>query len=278
MLVEELLGEGQHLPRSPQVLPAVLGSLELHPAHRRVAAVVAGAVRIEREELARLILHQSMPQMTAAVVLGVIHEQNAVIRRIRRSDPSRAERRSAGQRCRRGLLCQGIGLAELEAGADDAALFRTGGILDVGGRDEGAVAEEFEIGVAAVGVASAGRIGGLAVGVVEEFDAVLTFAAVHDVLEGADPRDVVTVGGARFCHVAEGDDEAPIGSMFDDMAIPGERGRQLFRLAPGACIVRADRIERLMLARVFAHEHDELFSIIGPRHARLGPLCRGRRG
>jgi phosphoglycerate dehydrogenase-like enzyme len=49
-------------------------------------------------------------------------------------------------------------------------------MLDVGGCNEGAVAEEFEIGVATVGVAGAGRIGGLAVGVVEEFDAVLAFA------------------------------------------------------------------------------------------------------
>ena len=177
----------------------------------------------------------------------------------------------SGECC--GVLCQSIGLTELEAGADDAALFRTGCILDVGGRDEGAVAEEFEIGVAAVGVADAGLVSGAALGVVEKFDSVLAFAAVHDVIQGADPRDVVSVGGARLGHVAEGDDEAAIGCVFDDVAIPGERGRKFFGLAPGACVVGADRVERVMLARVFAQEHDELFAIIGPSHARLRPLA-----
>lgn len=145
--------------------------------------------------------------------------------------------------------------------------------MNVGGRDEGAVAEEFEIRVAAVGVACAWRIGGAALGVVEKFDAILALAAVHDVIEGADPCDVVSVGGARLGHVAEGDDEAAIGCVFDDMAVSSERGRQFFGLAPGVCIVGADRIQRVMLARVFAHEHDELFAVIGPRHARLCPLA-----
>lgn len=172
------------------------------------------------------------------------------------------------------LFHQSIGLAELEPGADDAALFRTGGILDVGGRDKGAVAEKFEIGVAAVGVAGAGQIGGLAVGVVEELDAVFALAAVHDVLEGADPCDIVSVGVACFCHVAESDHEAAIGRVFDDMAIARERGREFFGLAPGACVVGADGKERVMLARVLTKEHDELLPIIGPCHARLRPLAR----
>lgn len=172
------------------------------------------------------------------------------------------------------LLCQSIGLTKLEAGADDAALFRAGGVVDVGGRDEGAVVEEFEIGVAAVGAAGAWRIGGVALGVVEKFDAILAFAAVHDVIEGADPCDVVSVGGAFLGHVAEGDDEAAIGSVFDDMAIPGERGGEFLWFAPGACVVVTDRIQRVMLAGVFAHERDELFAVIGPRHARLCPLAR----
>lgn len=179
----------------------------------------------------------------------------------------------AADRCL-ALLCQSIGLAKLEAGADDAALFRTGSILDVGGGDDGAVVEEFEIGVATVGVAGAGLVSGAALGVVEEFDAILAFAAVHDVIQGADPRDVVSVGGARFCHVAESDHEAAIGRVFDDMAIPGERGGEFFGLAPGACVVGADRVERVMLARVFAQEHHKLLSIIGSGHARLRPLAR----
>ncbi len=176
--------------------------------------------------------------------------------------------------CCLALFHQRIGLAELETGADDAALFRTGGILDVGGRDEGAVAEEFEIGIAAVGVASAGQVAGLAVGVVEEPDAVLAFVPVHEVLKGADPCDVVPVGGACFCHVAESDDEAAIGRVFDDMTISRERGREFFGLAPSPCVVGADRVKRVMLARVLTQEHDELLSIIGSGHARLRPLAR----
>ena len=172
------------------------------------------------------------------------------------------------------MLCQSIGLAELETGADDAALFRAGGILDVGSRNEGAVAEEFEIGVATVGVAGAGLVSGAALGVVKEFDAILAFTAVHDVIQGADPRDVVPVGDARFCHIAECDDEAAIGRVFDDMAIPVERGGEFFGLAPGACIVGAHRVKRMMLACVFAQEHDKLLTIIGSGHTRLSPLAR----
>jgi hypothetical protein len=83
----------------------------------------------------------------------------------------------------------------------------------------------------------------------------------------------VSVGGACFCHVSESDDKAAIGSVFDDMAISRERCREFFGFAPGACVVSADRKERMMLARVFTHEHDELRAVIGSSHARLGPLA-----
>jgi len=52
-----------------------------------VAAVVAGAVRVKREQLPRRKLHQRMAEMPAAFGFGVIDEQEAVIRRIRRRDP-----------------------------------------------------------------------------------------------------------------------------------------------------------------------------------------------
>ena len=138
-----------------------------------------------------------------------------------------------------GLLCQGIRLTELKACADDAVLLRSGGILDVGGGDDGTVVKEFKIGVAAVRVAGAGRIAGGSVGVMQQLDPILALASVLNVLQGANPRHIVTVGVAGLGPIAKGHDQAAIGSSLDDVSVAGQGGWQFLRFAPIARVVRA---------------------------------------
>lgn len=100
LLLVQLFGKREHLRLAPG-LATVQGTFELHPADTGVAAVVAGTVRIKRDQLPRLKLHQRMAEMTAATFRGVINEDKAVIRRIRWREPRGALGGFSGQRGRR---------------------------------------------------------------------------------------------------------------------------------------------------------------------------------
>ena len=119
---------------------------------------------------------------------------------------------------------EGVRLRQFEARADDTVLFGAGVEFDVGGRHDCAVLKELKVGVPAVCIPFAGLVLCVAGGVVKQFDAVLALLPVEDVLEGADPGDVVAVGWARGRHVAEGDHQPPVRGTLDDVPVARECG------------------------------------------------------
>jgi len=108
-------------------------------------------------------------------------------------------------------LCLLVQFGKLEAYADNVGGFVFGPVA-VGGGDDGAVGEEFDTGIGAVG----------SLGVVHQSHAVLTLAIGQDVLVGSNPGDLVSFGWRFVGGVAEGNEESAVGRINAGVAIPGE--------------------------------------------------------
>ena len=142
--------------------------------------------------------------------------------------------------------------------------------MAVSGDDEGAIGEDFDAGIGAVGP----------FGVVFEPHVVLTFFAVDEVIVSADPGDPVSFGGsfvAFGCVTAKGD-EQPTADwiVFAGMTIAVQRAGQIAGFGPGFAFIVGENDLRIVTTTVFAKEDSQLFAIRRANDAGLADMVFGR--